>query len=89
MAIGAPRAQVLHMILTDAFAWILPGLLAGVVLCLAVTPMLAHLLYGVQSTDLANYTLTFVGVLMVSALAAIIPARRAMKIDPLTALRYE
>jgi ABC-type lipoprotein release transport system permease subunit len=54
-----------------------------------VTPMLAHLLYGVQSTDLANYTLTFVGVLMVSALAAIIPARRAMKIDPLTALRYE
>jgi predicted permease len=89
MAIGAPRAQVLRMILADGFAWILPGLLAGVILCLAVTPLLAHLLYGVQPTDPANYVAMLIGVLAVSALAAFLPARRAMKIDPLTALRYE
>ena len=71
MAIGAPRAQVLRMILADGFAWILPGLLAGFLLCLAVTPLLAHLLYGVQPTDLANYALMLIGVLVVSALAAL------------------
>ncbi len=89
MAIGAPRAQVLRMILADGFAWIFPGLIAGFVLCLVVTPLLAHLLYGVQPTNLANYATMFAGVLVVSGLAAFLPARRAMKIDPLTALRYE
>jgi predicted permease len=89
MAIGAPRAQVLQMILADGFAWILPGLLAGFLLCLAVTPLLAHLLYGVEPTNLANYAVMLIGVLVVSALAAFLPARRAMKIDPLKALRYE
>jgi predicted permease len=89
MAIGAPRARVLRMILADGFAWILPGLFAGFLLCLAVTPLLAHLLYGVEPTNLANYALMLIGVLIVSAFAAFLPARRAMKIDPLTALRYE
>jgi putative ABC transport system permease protein len=89
MAIGAPRAQVLRMILADGFAWILPGILAGFLLCLAVTPALAHLLYGVQPGNLTNYAVTIIGVLIVSTLAAFLPARRAMKIDPLTALRYE
>jgi putative ABC transport system permease protein len=89
MAIGAPRAQVLRMILADGFAWILPGILAGFLLCLAVTPALAHLLYGVQPGNLTNYAVTIIGVLVVSTLAAFLPARRAMKIDPLTALRYE
>ena len=58
-------------------------------MCLAVTPLLAHLLYGVQPTNLANYAVMLIGVLVVSVLAAFLPARRAMKIDPLTALRYE
>ena len=89
MAIGAPRAQVLRMVLSDGLVWILPGLCAGLLLSLAVTPLLAHLLYGVQPTNLSNYALMLIGVLAVSTLAAFLPARRAMKIDPLTALRYE
>jgi predicted permease len=89
MAIGAPRAQVLRMVLADGFTWIVPGLLAGILLSLAVTPLLAHLLYGVQPTNLTNYVVMLAGVLVVSALAAFLPARRAMKIDPLTAVRYE
>jgi len=89
MAIGAPRAQVLRMVLADGFAWIVPGLLAGILLSLAVTPLLAHLLYGVQPTNLTNYAVMLAGVLVVSALAAFLPARRAMKIDPLAAVRYE
>jgi hypothetical protein len=43
------------MILADGFAWILPGLLAGLLLCLVVTPLLAQHLYGVEPTNLANY----------------------------------
>lgn len=89
MAIGAPRAQVLGMILADGFAWVLPGLLAGFLLSLAVTPLLGRLLYGIQPTNPANYAVMFLGVLAISALAALVPARRAMKIDPLTALRCE
>jgi predicted permease len=89
MAIGAPRSQVLRMVLADGFAWVLPGLAAGFLLSLAVTPLLARLLYGVQPTNAANYAVILTGVLLVSALAAFLPARRAMKIDPLTALRYE
>jgi predicted permease len=89
MAIGAPRSQVLRMILADGFAWVLPGLAAGFVLSLFVTPLLAHLLFGVQPGNAANYIVILVGVLVVCVLAAFLPARRAMKIDPLTALRYE
>jgi predicted permease len=89
MAIGAPRAQVLKMILADGFAWILPGLAAGFLLSLAVTPLLERLLFGVKPGNAANYAIILVGVLIVSALAAFLPARRAMKIGPLTALRYE
>jgi predicted permease len=89
MAVGAPRGQVLRMILVEGFAWIVPGLLAGLLLCLAVTPLLAHLLYGVEPTNLANYAVMLMAILVVSALAAFVPACRAMRIDPLTALRYE
>jgi predicted permease len=89
MAIGAPRGQVMRMILTDGFAWVLPGLAAGFVLSLFVTPLLQRLLYGVQPGNAANTIVILVGVLIVCALAAFLPARRAMMIDPLTALRYE
>ncbi len=89
MAIGAPRAQVMQMILADGFAWVLPGLAAGFFLSLLVTPLLARLLFGVRPGNLANYALIFAVVLAVSALAAFLPARRAMNIDPLTALRCE
>ena len=89
IAIGAPRAQVLRMILADGFRWVFPGLFAGLLLSVAITPWLGHLLYGVQPTNLANYVVMMIGVVAVSALAALLPARRAMNIDPLTALRYE
>lgn len=89
MAIGAPRAQILRMILLDGSRWVLPGMLAGFLASLAVAPLLARLLYGVQPINLANYAVMLIGVLAVSALAAFLPAHRAMKIDPLSALRSE
>ena len=89
MAIGAPRSQVLRMILADGFAWVLPGLVAGFLLSLALTPLLTNLLYGVKPTNSANYAVMLIGVLVISAFAALLPALRAMRVDPLTALRYE
>ena len=89
MAMGAPRGQVMRMIVADGFAWVLPGLGAGFLLSLMVAPLLTKLLFGITPGNAANYAVIFGVVVLVSALAAFIPARRAMNVDPLTALRYE
>jgi predicted permease len=89
LGLGAQRSHVMKMILKDGLAWVLPGLIAGFLLSLLVTPLLARLLFGVEPGSPANYALILAVVLCVSVLAAWLPARRAMKIDPLTALRYE
>ena len=89
MAIGAHRAQVMRMVLLDGFSAVLLGITGGFLLSLEVTPLLGGLLFGVRPSSPANYAVVFMIVLVVSALAAFVPAYRAMKVDPLTALRYE
>ncbi len=89
MAIGAHRADVMKMVLADGFASVLVGLAGGFSLSLVLTPLLARMLFGVKPGSPANYVIILVLVLLVSAFAAFLPARRAMNIDPLTALRYE
>ena len=89
MAIGARRVDVMSMVLADGFKFVLPGLAAGFLLSLVLTPLLAGLLFGVKPGDSTNYVVNLVVLLLVSALASIIPARRAMEVDPLLALRHE
>ncbi len=89
MAIGAHRAQVMKMVLVDGCSAVLLGMIGGLLLSLVVTPLLGGLLFGVRPSSPANYAVILVLVLVVSVFAALIPARRAMKIDPLTALRYQ
>jgi ABC-type antimicrobial peptide transport system permease subunit len=89
MAVGAHRVQVMRMVLVDGFSAVLLGITAGFLLSLIVTPLLGGLLFGVRPGSLANYALILLLVLVVALFAALIPARRATKIDPLTALRYE
>ncbi|HEY9405078.1 MAG TPA: ABC transporter permease [Pyrinomonadaceae bacterium] len=89
MALGAGRSNVLRMIIFEGLALIMTGVLVGLLLSVVGTRAMGSLLYGVSPTD----PLTFVSVstllTMVALLACYIPARRAMKVDPMVALRYE
>ncbi len=89
VALGATRSSVFSMVLGQGLRLVLTGLAAGVVASLLVTRMLASLLYGVAATDPATFL--GVGVLLIAtaALAGYLPARKASRIDPLTALRVD
>ncbi len=89
MAMGAHRTQVMRMVLVDGLSAVLLGITGGFLLSLIVMPVLGNFLFAVRPGSPANYVLILVLVLVVSVFAAFLPARRAMNIDPLTALRYE
>jgi predicted permease len=89
MALGAQRVDMLRMILRQSFTLVLAGVAAGILASIALTRLLSTMLYGVRATDVVTYA-GVVGVLAIAAaLASYIPARRAMKVDPMVALRYE
>jgi putative ABC transport system permease protein len=89
LAIGAERSDILRMILGQGLTSAVMGLTAGFLLSLVVMPLLAGLLFGVTAADSVNYVLISALVLTVSALAAFLPARHAVGIDPIVALRHE
>lgn len=89
MAVGADRAHVLRMVLIDGLTSVATGVAGGLLLSLLLTPLLARLLFGVKPESLMNYLTILAIVLLVTALAAFVPARRAMRVDPATSLRYE
>jgi putative ABC transport system permease protein len=89
MALGATPKEILDMIFANNIGPILAGLLAGLALSFALTPLLQVLLFGVEPGDPITFGLVSVFLLLVGALACYIPARRAMCVDPIVALRYE
>jgi putative ABC transport system permease protein len=89
MALGAQRANIMQMVLRQGLRLAIAGAAVGLVCALIVSHLMAGLLYGVRPTD----PLTFAGVALllvgVAMLACYVPARRAIRVDPLIALRYE
>ena len=89
MALGAQRVDMLRMIFRQSFTLVLFGVVVGILASIGLTRLLRTMLYGVQATDVVTYG-SVIGLLIVAAaLASYIPARRAMKVDPMVALRYE
>ncbi|MFZ3244175.1 MAG: FtsX-like permease family protein, partial [Candidatus Acidiferrales bacterium] len=89
MALGAEPGNVMRLILAHGLKLAVIGVAIGIAASLALTRLMSTLLFGVSATD----PLTFAGVAIllaaVSLAACYIPARRAMRVDPMVALRYE
>jgi putative ABC transport system permease protein len=89
MALGATPAGMLRLILRESLQLILFGILIGVAAALGLTRMLASMLYGVTSTDPLIFVSVTTLLVAIALAACLIPARRAMRIDPMVALRHE
>jgi putative ABC transport system permease protein len=89
IALGADRRDILKLIVGQGMVLIVIGAGIGLVLALAATQLLKSLLFGVSATDPFTFVPVVVGLVGVALLASYLPARRAMKVDPLIALRYE
>ena len=89
MALGATKGDVFRLVLRKATFLTLLGIVIGWAGSLSVTRLLESLLYGVRPTDPLTFAIVSVTLGGVAALAAYIPARRANKVDPMVALRYE
>lgn len=89
MALGARGQQIMWLVAGQNAKWILIGITTGVAGALALTRLLAAYLYAVRPTDPLTFVAVSLLLLAVALLAVYIPARRATKVDPMVALRYE
>ena len=89
MALGAERSAILSMIFRESLSMTAIGLAIGILGSLALTRLLADFLYGVQPNDPVSIAAAITLLVIVSLAACYIPARRATRVDPMVALRYE
>lgn len=89
LALGAEPSRLLGMIVGQAAKLAAAGVSLGVLMALPMVPLLDSQLFGVRSLDPATFIAVPVALLLIAALAAVVPARKAMRIDPLAALRID
>jgi putative ABC transport system permease protein len=89
MALGARSTHVLGMVLSEGIRMTLSGVIIGLLAALALTRLMASLLFGVRPTDPMTFAAVALLLTVIALLACFIPARRAAKVDPMVALRYQ
>jgi putative ABC transport system permease protein len=89
VALGAQVSDVLKLVLKQGMTFVLLGEVAGILGALALTRLLGGLLFGVTPTDALTFFTVVISLFLVALAACYVPARRATKVDPLQALRYE
>ena len=89
MALGAERADVLRMVVSHGLRLSLIGIGAGLAAALGLTRLMSSMLFGVRPTDFVTFAAVSLLLAGVAVLASYVPARRATRVDPIIALRYE
>jgi ABC-type antimicrobial peptide transport system permease subunit len=89
MALGAAPRDVVRQILGEGMRLATTGVVIGIIGAAATSRLLASMLFGVSALNLTLYLIAVVGVLAVSAIATLLPARKATLVDPLLALRSD
>ena len=89
MALGASARDVLRLVLSEFMRLTAVGIALGLIGAYALTRLMTSLLFGVTPTDITTFVLVSIGLSVVALVACLIPARRATRVDPLVALRYE
>lgn len=89
MALGAQRSDILKLVLKEGMFLTLTGLIIGIGLAVGLTQLVSSLLYNVSTIDLPTYGLVALVLTVVAFLASFLPAREAIKVEPIKALRYE
>jgi predicted permease len=89
LAVGAQRSQIMRLVLAEGFVPVILGIAAGAILSAVSMPLLDHLLFGIRPDSLEIYLLSIASIVALSGISMLVPALRAIRIDPLTALACE
>ena len=89
LALGAEARDILQLVVRQGFTLAVAGVIAGLIAALLLTKLMSSQLYKVSSRDLLTFAVTPILFLAIALLTSYIPARRATKVDPITALRQE
>ncbi len=89
VALGAQRADVFLMVMKHGMILVFAGAIVGVAVSIALSRLISGLLFGISPTNSITFVISAIGLIAVALMACYVPARRATKVDPLVALRYE